>query len=400
MQNVPPRVSRLLVGALLSLLLASGCSPADDGPDLRCPRGLRAVWLDREAGEAECAVALPLSGGAAPRTGLQMAFPEMPRPAGAVGSPARIELGRLLYFDPVLSGDNTVACASCHHPAHGFTDNRSVSKGIGGQLGGRSAPTVWNAAFNKEQFWDGRARFLEDQAKGPIQNPIEMNEDPVRLLGELRGNAEYVRLFTAAFGQGGAGDPISLDNIAVAIAAFERTVITVSSPFDRYAAGDTSALTPAARRGLDLFRSVSTRCFECHGMPTFANPDYKVIGVPSLADPKKLDEDLGRAKLTPGRAYEHAFKVPTLRNVAKTAPYMHNGAFKTLEEVLDFYAGGGGLGLGYAVDNIDDKIRKFELTTEERADLVAFLNALTDESLAPEVPERVPSGLPVPKGPL
>ena len=132
----------------------------------------------------------------------------------------------------------------------------------------------------------------------------------------------------------------------------------------------------------------------------FANPDYKVLGIPSLADKTMLDGDLGRAAVIAGKANERAFRVPTLRNIAKTAPYMHNGVFKTLEEVLDFYAGGGGLGHGFTVDNIDDKIRKFTLTKDEKADLIAFLNALTDESLQPEVPSQLPSGLPAPQGPL
>ena len=156
--------------------------------------------------------------------------------------------------------------------------------------------------------------------------------------------------------------------------------------------GDATALEPAERRGLTLFRSLKTRCFECHGFPTLANPDFKVIGVPDLPGQK---QDLGRAEAGGGPAYERAFKVPTLRNVALTAPYMHNGKFKTLEEVLAFYAKGGGKGEGLELANLDDKIRVFSLSTAEQQDLIAFLNALTDETRLPEVPERVPSGLPV-----
>lgn len=397
------RVGPVLSG--LALALAAGCGSPDsvaavDEPDLKCPKGLKAVWRDKDAGTAECLVPLPGSSdsGRAP-TALQMAFPSMVRPTDSLNTPERIELGRLLFFDPILSGDNTVACASCHHPNNGFTDNRPVATGINGQRGGRSAPTVWNAAFYREQFWDGRAATLEEQAKGPIQNPIEMAEDPARLITELRAIPEYASRFTAAFG-GQAAEAITLDHIASAIAAFERTLLAVNTPFDRYAAGDSGAMPPAAVRGLNLFRSVSTRCFECHGTPTFANPDFKVIGVPSVKDTGKLDEDIGRGALVPGKAYLNAFKIPTLRNIAKTAPYMHNGVFKTLDEVLTFYAEGGGLGHGYHPDNIDDKIRKFDLAASEKADLIAFLNALTDESLLPEIPPRVPSGLPVPAGPL
>src|SRR5207249_10060248 len=156
--------------------------------------------------------------------------------------------------------------------------------------------------------------------------------------------------------------------------------------------GDATALTAAERRGLTLFRSLKTRCFECHGFPTFANPDFKVIGVPDLPGQEK---DLGRAEAGAGAAYERAFKVPTLRNVALTAPYMHNGRFKTLAEVLSFYSKGGGRGEGLELKNLDDKIRVFSLSTEEQQDLIAFLRSLTDQSRRPAVPDRVPSGLPV-----
>lgn len=387
-----------LIGLVL-LGLGSGCDPGDSSPQLACPKGMRTVWHDPLSGIGECEVITPLSDGRSPRSGLEQAFPAMVRPPGALSTPARIELGRLLYFDPVLSGDNTVSCAHCHHPASGFTDNRAVATGIRGQKGGRSAPTVWNAAWNSEQFWDGRAKTLEDQAKGPIQNPIEMDQDPVKLIAELAAIPEYSRRFDEAF-RGSGGSAVTLDNLASAIAAFERSIASVNSPFDRYAAGDRTAMSESATRGLNLFRSVSTRCFECHELPTFAMKEYKVLGVPSLGDPTKLDEDRGRATVMPGASYERAFRVPTLRNVAKTAPYMHNGSLKTLDEVLDFYAKGGGLGRGYKLDNVDDKIRKFDLTAEEKADLVAFLEALTDESLLPEVPKLVPSGLPVAQGPL
>ena len=389
--------SLLAWGLLVSV--TSGCGKGDDGPKLNCPNGMRTIWLDALNNVGECEVITPLGDGRAPRSGLEQAYPAMNRPPGALTTPERIELGRLLYFDPILSGDNSVACASCHHPANGFTDNRAVSTGIRGQKGGRSAPTVWNAAWSGEQFWDGRAKTLEDQAKGPIQNPIEMDQNPALLLTELKAIPEYSRRFDEAF-RGSGGSAVTLDNIASAIAAFERTIASVNSPFDRYAAGDRSAMNESAVRGLNLFRSVSTRCFECHELPTFAMKEYKVLGVPSLGDPTKVDDDRGRAAISPGASVERAFRVPTLRNVAKTAPYMHNGSLKTLDEVLEFYAKGGGLGRGYKLDNVDDKIRKFDLTPDEKADLTAFLEALTDESMLPEVPKQVPSGLPVPKGPL
>ena len=312
---------------------------------------------------------------------------------------AKVALGRMLYFDTRLSKNHDLSCNSCHLLDKYGVDGTKVSKGHRGQLGTRNAPTVYNAGALSSQFWDGRAATLEEQAKGPIQNPIEMGEDPAHLIAELQAIPEYKSRFAAAFA-GSADSSITLDHIAAAIAAFERTLLAVNTPFDRYAAGDSTAMPPAAVRGLNLFRSVSTRCFECHGTPTFANPDFKVIGVPSPQSPTQLDADLGRGALLTGKAYLNSFKIPTLRNIAKTAPYMHNGVFKTLEEVLDFYAKGGGLGLGFHQDNIDDKIRKFDLAAGEKADLIAFLNALTDESRRPEIPTQVPSGLPVPTGPL
>jgi parallel beta-helix repeat protein len=333
--------------------------------------------------------------------GLRRPFPQMAVRADNPVTPERVALGRLLYFDPVLSGANDVSCATCHHPDLGLADGRGLSMGKGGKglgparEGGavvrRGAPTVWNAAYNNRQFWDGRASDLEDQARFPITSPQEMAQDPDELVRELRAIPEYVRLFDGAYG-GRDGSGLTFANVAGAVAAFERTLVSDASPFDRYRMGDATALTAQERRGLVLFRSLKTRCFECHGFPTLANPDFKVIGVPDLPGQER---DRGRAEAGGGPAYERAFKVPTLRNVARTAPYMHNGRFKTLEEVLSFYAKGGGKGEGLELPNLDDKIRVFSLSTEEQQDLVAFLRALTDETRRPEIPERVPSGLPV-----
>lgn len=315
-------------------------------------------------------------------------------------SAEKIELGRQLFFDPVLSGDDRTSCAHCHHPDLGFADGRATGMGAGGvgvgpdRRGGaelrRNTPTVWNAAFNGAQFWDGRAADLEAQAEGPILHPDEMAQDADELIAELAAIPAYVRRFEAVFGGGGA-DAITLENVTFAIAAFERTLVTRRSRFDAYAEGDRSALTRAELRGLDLFRSLRTRCFECHQPPTFALRDFKVVGVP---DPAGEPADRGRGELDVGGP-DGAFKVPTLRNVALTAPYMHNGSLATLEEVVDFYAGGGGAAHGLDPESLDDKIRAFELRPEERGDLVAFLRALTDESALPEIPTSVPSGLPV-----
>lgn len=333
--------------------------------------------------------------------GLRRQFPEMNQRVNNPTTPEKAELGRLLFFDPIVSGDNTQSCATCHHPDLGFSDGRNFSMGNGGKglgperTGGRDtkrhSPTVWNAVYSFKLFWDGRANDLEDQARSPITSEVEMNQNADELVRELKAIPEYVQLFDRAF-NGRDGSAVTFDNVTNAIAVFERTIVSKNSAFDRYAAGDATALAPEQRRGLTLFRSLKTRCFECHGFPTFANPDFKVVGVPPMPGQQ---EDKGRAEIAGGDPYLHAFKVPTLRNVALTAPYMHNGRFQTLEEVIDFYAAGAGKGAGLDLPNLDDKVRRFTLSPQEQKDLISFLHALTDESAKPASPERVPSGLPV-----
>jgi len=339
-----------------------------------------------------------------PATGLQKAFPtEIVQPPDNPTTPEKVELGRLLFFDPILSDDNTLSCAHCHHPHLGFSDGLPRSRGRGGAGAGRErtggieltrgAPSLWNTVYNHRQFWDGRAAHLEEQARMVITTPEEVNADPAELVRELKAIPEYRALFDKAFG-GKDGESITFKNVTYAIAAFQRTLVSFNSRFDRYAAGDGSALSPQEKRGLKLFLSPKTRCNECHGIPVFADRNFKVIGVPN---PKDGPADVAKPEAERGRGGgpNGAFKIPTLRNIALTAPYMHNGVFETLEEVLDFYAGGGGRGLGLDVPLQDDKIRKFTLTPQEKADLIAFLLALTDESATPEIPARVPSGLPV-----
>lgn len=339
-----------------------------------------------------------------PDTGLQKAFPtEIAQPSDNPTTPEKVELGKLLFFDPILSDDNTLSCAHCHHPHLGFSDGQPRSRGRGGKGAGRErtggieltrgAPSLWNTVYSHRQFWDGRAAHLEEQARMVITTPEEVNADPAELVRELKAIPEYRALFDKAFG-GTDGESITFKNVTHAIAAFQRTLVSFNSRFDRYAAGDGSALSPQEKRGLKLFLSPKTRCNECHGIPVFADRNFKVIGVP---DPKDGPADVAKPEAERGRGGDPngAFKIPTLRNIALTAPYMHNGVFETLEEVLDFYSGGGGRGLGLDVPLQDDKIRKFSLTPQEKADLIAFLLALTDESAAPEIPARVPSGLPV-----
>jgi parallel beta-helix repeat protein len=319
-------------------------------------------------------------------SGLQRNFPASNAPADNPSSPEKVELGRMLFFDPVLSANNDIACATCHHPDYGFADGLPHAIGAGGKgaaaerSGGvalmRSAPSLWNVVYEKEFFWDGRVASLEDQVMTPLTHADEMASEPDALIAELRAIPEYVTLFDAAFG--GDPDAMTIDNLSRALAGFERSLVSDDSPFDRYAAGQLDALSAAQRRGLAVFRSAATRCFECHAAPTFASDTYRVIGVPGVDDPGHGDG---------------AFKVPSLRNVALTAPYMHNGAFATLEEVIDFYADSGGR--AYGVSNVDQHVLGFDLNQQERSDLVAFLYALTDESGLPEIPDAVPSGLDV-----
>jgi cytochrome c peroxidase len=365
------------------------------------PEQMRYVGMRLESGQL--VPTPPGSDLSEPATGLQKSFPPIIQPDDNPTTPEKVELGRLLFFDPILSDDNTMSCAHCHHPDLGFSDGLPRSRGRGAHGAGterrggieltRGAPTLWNALYNHRQFWDGRAADLEEQARMVITTPEEVNADPDELVRELKAIPEYRRLFDRAFG-GQNGSAITFGNIAKAIAAFERTLVSFNSRFDRYAAGDGNALTPQEKRGLKLFLSPKTRCSECHGLPTFANRDFKVIGVPN---PPDGPPDVPKAGAEPGRGGgpNGAFKIPTLRNIALTAPYMHNGIFKTLEEVLDFYSNGGGRGRGLDVPLQDDKIRKFTLTPQEKADLIAFLLALTDESAKPPIPDRVPSGLPV-----
>ncbi len=352
-------------------------------------------WVERDG---QWAPLEPYVAGQPRATGLQAPFPPMRSLDKNPMTPKKVALGRLLFFDPILSGENTISCAHCHHPDHGLADGRALSMGFGGggigpertggDVLGRSAPSLWNAAYQKWQFWDGRADDLEAQAAGPITNEHEMGQDPDELVKELRAIPEYVELFDEAFDQQGA-EAVTFDNVTAAVAAFERTLRSVNSRFDRYAAGNVNALTHQEREGMKLFRSLKTRCFECHNFPTFADDTFRVIGVPD-----KGEHDRGRAGV-PGEGPDGAFKTPTLRNIELTAPYMHNGAFATLEDVIKFYAKGGGRGEPKPPAGMDDKIGKFEITDAEIADLVAFLKSLTDLSLQPVPPERVPSGLPV-----
>jgi cytochrome c peroxidase len=297
----------------------------------------------------------------------------IPIPSTNLNYKAKIELGKELYFDGRLSKSGAISCAFCHNPGTGFADPRQTSIGIGGGVGGRQAPTVYNTAFNHLQFWDGRARSLEEQAIGPIQNPIEMGETHENVVSKLSKIKGYQQQFRTVF-----GTEVNLQGIAEAIAAYERTVISTNSSFDKYAAGDTKAMDEAAVRGMALFKG-KARCILCHNGSNFTDNLFHNLGVPQAGP---LKEDLGRYNVTKAEKDKAAFKTPTLRSIIETAPYMHDGALKTLEEVVDFLNAGGG-----ANSNLSPLVKPLNLTPEEKADLVAFLKALTGEAIPFQLPK-------------
>ena len=309
-----------------------------------------------------------------------------PSPGDNPSSAEKIELGKMLYFDPRFSSTGTVSCFSCHSVIEGGDDHRPTSIGVHGEKGGRNAPTVWNAAFNSAQFWDGRAATLEEQAKGPVVNPVEMGmSDLSAAIDRIRAMPGYKPYFDAAFG---GGDSVTMDNAAKAIAAYERTLITPNSAYDRYVGGDSKALSVGARRGMELFQT--TGCTTCHSGPAFNGPPLptgtgffmKVPMFPedALVRQYDLESDQGRFVATGNESDRHLWRVPTLRNLVYTAPYFHNGSVKSLPEAVRVMAK---LELGKT------------LTADQVADLVAFL-----ESLTGEFPEQVMPRLPPTPGDL
>jgi cytochrome c peroxidase len=286
-------------------------------------------------------------------------------PADNPYSPQKAELGRLLYFDPRLSADGAVSCASCHEPKFAFTDGAAVSTGIKGQKGGRSAPTIINHAYSLAQFWDGRAATLELQAVGPMANSIEMGNTHEGVVKTLKAIPGYRVLFARAFGT----EDFTIDQAAKAIATFERTILSGNAPYDRYKAGNKSAMTLQQIHGMSVFLD-KAKCDQCHEGVNFTSNMYANLGVGT----DKPQPDEGRYLVTKDPKDWGAFKTPTLREIEHTAPYMHDGSLKTLEEVVDFYDKG-----GIANTNKDDRIKKLNLTDTDKKDLVAFLKALSGE---------------------
>ena len=303
-----------------------------------------------------------------------------------------IDLGRYLFFDPVLSVNSRVACATCHDPAHGFADGRGHSVGVSGTEVKRNAPSLWNVGFLRRFFWDGRAHSLEEQVQGPLYGPAEMGSAPERLTRALNGISTYRVLFAQTFPDAAGG--IRAEHVYRALAAFESSLVSLNSRYDLYAHGITGALSERELEGLNVFRSFVARCAECHTPPLFTNQQLAVIGMPEPAG-RPLDPGAGAVMHEP--LLRGAFKVPSLRNVALTAPYGHSGQFATLRETVAFYTGG----RGHAVPRGEQlqlhwHISDPRLSERELDRLVDFLGALTDESFRPTTPTAVPSGLPVP----
>ncbi len=304
-----------------------------------------------------------------------LGLPPVPIPAGNPPTDETVALGKILFFSPLLSADGSVSCATCHQPGLSFTDGRALSQGIAGRKGKRNAPTILNSAYNRLQFWDGRANSLEAQASGPMFDSSEMGHSLRVLEDRVSADAAMQEKIVQAFGPG----PVSLDRITKAIASYERTLLSGNSPFDRFFyGGDREAISESARRGWELFRDPNKgNCIVCHaaGETDALFTDHLFHNLGAGLDSDGAIPDPGRHAETLREGDQGAFKTPGLRDVARTAPYMHDGSLKTLKEVVDFYVGGGS-----SNQFLDKEIRALDLTKRERADLVSFLETLTGEA--------------------
>ncbi len=328
-------------------------------------------------------LSLLIISGSAPLQATQwQALPEVaPAPADNPTTAEKTILGKALFFDPRISSTGTVSCNSCHNVMLGGDDNRAVSMGVNGKTGGRSAPTVWNAAFYSTQFWDGRADTLEDQARGPMTNPVEMGmKDHDAVMSRLKKIEGYKAMFHKAFGN----NDMSITQAVKAIAAYERTLITPNSAYDKFVKGDNRALNAEQKKGMKLF--AETGCMSCHSGPAFNGQHDVEVGIPVLMKfpimqnndyIKQYDflSDKGREEVTGAKSDAHKFRIPTLRNIALTAPYFHNGSVKKLDIAVKVMA--------KTQLNIDLKNRDVEL-------IVAFLNSLNGEFPEQSMP-RLPA---------
>ncbi|MCC7200757.1 MAG: c-type cytochrome [Gammaproteobacteria bacterium] len=336
------------------------------------------------------AIALLILSGACSLAAAQSPWQPLPKvapaPADNPTTTAKVELGSMLFFDPRFSSTGTVSCFSCHNVMEGGDDHRPTSIGVHGQVGGRNSPTVWNAAFHSVQFWDGRAPSLEEQAKGPPVNPIEMGMPSLTgVIGRIAAIPGYKPYFERAFG---SGDVVTMDNAAKAIAAYERTLITPDSAYDRFVRGDKKALTAQQRTGMDKF--LSTGCMSCHQGPAFDGPTlpagtgffmkFPLFEASPYVAQYTLTQDQGRAAATGAAADKGMWRVPTLRNLTYTAPYMHNGMVKSLPEAVKVMA---------------STQLNVSLADSDAADIAAFL-----ESMSGPFPKQTMPRLPATPGDL
>ena len=299
---------------------------------------------------------------------------EAPYPKGNKPNEARIELGKKLFFDPRLSGDGNMSCATCHNPALGWSDAQPTAKGVKSKVLGRASPTVINTGFNSIQMWDGRKKSLEDQAMGPMEATVEMNMDTKKLFRWLNSNKEYTSLFNKAY----PGEKIAAPTVSKAIATYERTAISNNSNFDRWVKGDADAMTAKQVNGFKLFAG-KAKCIACHSAPNFTDNGFHNIGLASWG---KKNPDMGRYAQRPLGLMKGAFKTPTIREINRTGPYFHDGSATTLKEVVQHYAKGGSV-----KTNLSPSMEKIKLSDSEINDVVAFMNALSSPYHAVSLPE-------------
>jgi len=283
-----------------------------------------------------------------------------PVPEGNPLSRARVALGERLFFDPRLSADRSVSCASCHLPAHAFSDTVDRSLGAYGHVSRRNAPSLLNAAYRRTYFWDGRAPSLEEQVLQPIQDSQEMDLSLDELERRMREHSADRKAFRHAFGA-----LPTRENVALALASYVRTLRSGAAPIDRFRNGDTTALGPQARRGYQLFIG-KAGCTHCHLGPLLTDDDFHNTGVAAESD------DVGRFGVTRTETDRGRFRTPSLRNVSRTAPYMHDGTIRTLQLVIEFYAAG-----GRPTPHLDPLVRPISLTADEKRSLIAFLESLS-----------------------
>lgn len=291
---------------------------------------------------------------------------EVPYPEGNAPNLARVELGKMLFFDPRLSLDGNMSCATCHNPLFGWSDGLAKGRGFKSKELGRASPTIINAAHNSIQMWDGRAPSLEAQATGPMRSNAEMNMDLDKILKWLNSEPTYVRKFGAAY----PGEKINEDSLSKAIASFERTIVSNDSPFDRWVKGDKKAMSKKQINGFKIFSDPKKgNCVVCHAAPNFTDDGFHNIGLASYGDE---NPDMGRYAQKAIRLMKGAFKTPTLRDVTLTGPYFHDGSSADLEAVIDHYVKG-----GEVKTNLSPELKKLSLSRSDKSDLLEFLQALT-----------------------